>query len=864
MRAFGDILVPLSFSAGGAWLLDVRGSADDDSEQEFNLGLVRRWLIPERGMILGVNAYYDSRWTRHDNHFNQLGLGVEMLSRWVDARANYYLPEHKEELVDRLTNTTVETENRSWWSDPYARGHRIRQKHVSESRTITTRRLYERREQAREGYDCEVGVRLPLPGRTPETRVFGGYYHWDAEYTGDDDIEGFRGRVEIRALSSLFLDAAWYEDEELNGAHWFFGGRLWLPLDLSAIPRGRNPFARAAGARRAGLRERLLEMVMRDPKIRVEDSGYREDLSAREVSTNVVRSVGYHTLLDDVTFVDGDNNSGDERGTAERPYNTVQEGADHAFGRSNVYVFAASGSYRENVVLHPGTTLIGEGHAIHGYGGKSFGGRRRPVLDGGGTGPSVSLADGCTMEGFRVINTSSGGHPMNDPIFGISGYERVGVYAGNADDFVLADNIIEDCSRGGLFVANGMPLFGFDVEDNLFRNNDQEGLYVRSVGSGGDFYGVFSGNVYEKNGGHGLYVDAGNSGNVFFDDDGDAAYANGIDGLYFSCLNDFAVMGMLDGVTAEGNTSNGIEFASDGYLSYLFGSRLTAITNGAAGISITPQGWGIVWTMLSDLLAAENGGDGVYVDSNNPAGSIFVSIGPPVLQAMSVAAEIESGAVTNARQLVEALALLDAGSASLAGNGGDGLHVISASIMGPSTVALSGCGMLNNWLGGAEIYNFSASNNVLVGLLGVTADGTMAGSGAILDTFGGQDSGIGIDSSRFTANAQYGLLLSPDAAGNAGFYSEHTTVADNSLDGIYIQSSGTAAGYQLDLGNGDFASVGMNSLYGNTGVDLNNTIAGSPAKIEDNFWGGAAPVAGVDYVGADDPGAHWLADDPNL
>ena len=128
-EGFGDVLVPVWVGESDLVLLNPRVAATDDDEQELSLGLVYRHLSPKGSVIVGGNVYYDSRWTRHDNHFNQLGLGLEMLTRWVDLRANYYLPESNEGLVDSFSETTVAgyTSTSADWLDPYAEGNAIEQ-----------------------------------------------------------------------------------------------------------------------------------------------------------------------------------------------------------------------------------------------------------------------------------------------------------------------------------------------------------------------------------------------------------------------------------------------------------------------------------------------------------------------------------------------------------------------------------------------------------------------------------------------------------------------------------------------------------------------------------------------------------------
>ena len=63
-----------------------------DTANEGNIGLIYRDLLYNDQLILGFNAFYDTRRTINDNRFNQIGFGIETFSQWVDFRANYYHP----------------------------------------------------------------------------------------------------------------------------------------------------------------------------------------------------------------------------------------------------------------------------------------------------------------------------------------------------------------------------------------------------------------------------------------------------------------------------------------------------------------------------------------------------------------------------------------------------------------------------------------------------------------------------------------------------------------------------------------------------------------------------------------------------
>lgn len=186
------------------------------------------------------------------------------------------------ETISRQSTRTTTT-----WQDPYATGNAIVQDYTLTRTltTVTTTRTYEQFEQALGGYDWEIGLRFPLPTppETLEARLFGGYYDFDNDFGGE--AKGWKARAELRVLSSLFLDAGIYENDDLTGSDWFAGARLSVPLDLSAVSRGRNPFATAKSRWNGETRDlsaRLTEMVMRDPQVRLDTSKFIENTTLEE------------------------------------------------------------------------------------------------------------------------------------------------------------------------------------------------------------------------------------------------------------------------------------------------------------------------------------------------------------------------------------------------------------------------------------------------------------------------------------------------------------------------------------------------------------------------------------------------------
>lgn len=243
-----DALIPVWQPGDSRIFLDIRGSFLEDEEQEVNGGVVFRHLLRDPGLVLGLNAFYDTRWTENDNTFDQVGFGLEVLSRYVDVRFNYYLPLDDEELLRQASSEESST--------AVSNGRRV---------TTTTTRFFNIYEEALEGYDTEVGVWLPFLDKVAPTAIYGGYFDFDSSY--DDDIAGFKARIESRIHPNVTLDAEWYETEDLNRTDYFVGVRVNVPLDFwNGVQRGQVPAEGEAAPH--PLEARMNEMVNRDFRIR--------------------------------------------------------------------------------------------------------------------------------------------------------------------------------------------------------------------------------------------------------------------------------------------------------------------------------------------------------------------------------------------------------------------------------------------------------------------------------------------------------------------------------------------------------------------------------------------------------------------
>jgi Inverse autotransporter, beta-domain len=279
---FADVLQPLFYSPGRAALFyDGRFSFDDDQQEVQSHGLVFRYRIPDRDIILGTNIYYDAVESVHGNQYHQLGLGLEVLTRWVDFRANYYLPDQKHERVDRQFDIVGQISQQTKVQERFIAGQGgVIIPSFSVRNVISgsfARREFTRFESPLEGLDTELGFLIPGINRFAEVRLFGGYYHYLNPY--GRDFDGITARLEARIRKGLIADVEYSEDKALTGGHWTGGIRMSVPFNLGNIFAGKNPFegaSEAFGSPSQDFSDRMTDMVIRSHRVKTTTSEFQQ------------------------------------------------------------------------------------------------------------------------------------------------------------------------------------------------------------------------------------------------------------------------------------------------------------------------------------------------------------------------------------------------------------------------------------------------------------------------------------------------------------------------------------------------------------------------------------------------------------
>lgn len=143
--------------------------AYSDSDWTINGGLGYRYLMPDGSWLFGTNAFWDG--TTEDAH-RRWGIGAEAIGQVLTFRGNYY--------------------------DAY-----------SGWRTVEETATYRVEEKAMDGFDASVESQFPY---MPWVRVEAGYYQWDVTTAGNDDVQGFRSRVQLDLTSFTRLEGTFADD----------------------------------------------------------------------------------------------------------------------------------------------------------------------------------------------------------------------------------------------------------------------------------------------------------------------------------------------------------------------------------------------------------------------------------------------------------------------------------------------------------------------------------------------------------------------------------------------------------------------------------------------------------------------------
>ncbi|SCA63829.1 hypothetical protein SCG7086_BF_00060 [Chlamydiales bacterium SCGC AG-110-P3] len=389
-----ELFIPICQQPDVLAFIDLRGVQDNEVNREGNMGIGCRRILGGC-FIIGGYLYGDFRSTLLSNKYSQLTAGVELLSEWIDARVNIYIPESVQK---RYASGFAPANGESIESF----GHLL---HVVRTEGLTVTSF----EKPLHGYDGEIGVKLPSMCHFPcslEVRGFIGGYHFEAANV--PTVHGPRVRVEATLFDAL-APFGWYDvdlsleaqisHDDIRNTQRFLGLSLTVPLQR---PKRRQ--------RPLGLQRRLSQRVQRDVDI-VTSVGSK---ASRHLS--LLRTLQSPIGTDQrVMYVDNTAPPGGD-GSIEHPFNTLDKGLQAATEAWDIiYVRRGDGTskgltgsfvlpeFDDIHIVGSGTDLIVEGILIAPRG-------NAPLLTAAG-GPAIdpSQVQEVSIRGLTINVGSEGG-----------------------------------------------------------------------------------------------------------------------------------------------------------------------------------------------------------------------------------------------------------------------------------------------------------------------------------------------------------------------------------------------------------------------------------------------------------------------
>lgn len=572
-----EALIPIAEESGSSLMfVDVRGHVDNFGDPAFNFGVGQRSVLSDLSTVFGWSTWYDYRSTARQQDFHQLGLGLELLTDWIEFRGNVYLPgigNERQSLTPRFTGNSL---------------------------------LINRAEVAMNGADGEVAVVLPPLG-TLQARLAAGGYWFD-----DEDVAqaaGWKARAEIAVSDHLTAGVSFQDDDT-------FGSTALASISLRSLIELASPsenyqvppidsYRRGADSHltRSAV-DRLADPVVRFPFVVT-------GIDDGEIATDP--GTGAPQLF--VHAVPGAT-AGD--GTFERPWGTLTAAmADPQAGQARIYT-PSGGVFTENVTMTAGSRLLSNavvqtvatqsGDVRLPFSGTGQGQPGAARIDG-----NVTLASHVELNGFQ-INGGVSGDAVASAIIernlitnpGGAGVALINIANTTDTALVLRSNTIADGSSSGITLS-GTDLFA-RIEGNIANGTTVAGLDI----SGTSFSGSLAGNTFSNSDGTGVIANLTDSftGTA----SGNTASGNSLDGFAVAASS---FTGTLSGNTAENNLLEGFRILSGTFDGTV--SDNEASDNGGNGFLLES----IDWTgTVSGNTVSGNDWNGFLISSDTFIGTI--------------------------------------------------------------------------------------------------------------------------------------------------------------------------------------------------------------------------------------------------
>ncbi|MBX3436588.1 MAG: inverse autotransporter beta domain-containing protein [Planctomycetaceae bacterium] len=453
-------LAPYVFVEESMFFGDLRMYRTNEGRTGGNAGMGWRHYLTNQDSIFGVAGYYDNDDSR-GARFHQLGLSLEYLTRWFDARVNWYVPI---ETKERVVRTSIVEDSERF------EGHFL---------------LFDRRTDlstAADGVDLLLST--PIPGEIPEAfnwEVSAGAYHYQARGSDLQKIWGWRLRSDadlFKRILHMFVDLT---HDDVTDTNIVFGASL-------------NYYHGFENQRRLHDSQfyRMSEWVRRNyTVVTIDDFVINEGEVARNPDTgdpyyfahvrNIPGAPEPPPLpTSQPPFYNFPSPFGD--GTVDMPYQFIQEAQAFLQGsapiiRDNGVIYVHGNSVYNGsdavVVMNDGEIILGEGAADEVFQTLPVFGFAQPVTlptvipNGalpqlnGATGDAVTAASDVLFGGFNITNPLGNGITIDTQIDGMFRDLRI---SGAGGDGVLMTGVNTGVYRFDRVTINDATGVGFHVD----------------------------------------------------------------------------------------------------------------------------------------------------------------------------------------------------------------------------------------------------------------------------------------------------------------------------------------------------------------------------------------------------------------
>lgn len=457
----------------------------------------------------------------------------------------------------------------------------------------------------------------------------------------------------------------------------------------------------------------------------------------------------------------------------------------------------------------------------------------KAVADGAGSVMSIgTYADNATNnnEGDgAVLSASNSGvlQVLGDITGPISGSTAAGdTFSGNKGDGLRVE------------ADNGLVLLT-SITNTTFDTNGKNGLNLVTTNNGQiGITDPLAGNTFTGNGLNGLLVNA-QSGDIALEINSTTNVNkftnNGGDGLLFQTATGGQIDTDLAGISATGNTKDGIGFFLNGGTINVTNIQANVATgNGIDGLSIVNSNAGVFNTNLIGGLTPALGND---FSNNARAGLFFGGVTPPTPLSFNNITQIANNNFNRTTSGTDGI-LFDTTNV-LTSNAGALTLLTQNTFVGGANSADRGVGGTVNGGGVAFAFGdnkatntntFTANKDANIGLI-------LKGDSTNIITIDNHNLSGVVNGTNATFNGEGVAFILQDTATLAGFI-QRSTINNNADDGIRIDVTGTALPTSFASVN-DFVIGGATANLGNTiqgngnnGIEVNRTTNGEVNNMQ--------------------------------